>query len=303
MKLSTQIIRPTVHTSVLRITRSAAIAAAVVLASLGLSASPASADGPVAQPPPSPLTIDEQLRATDKDQVASQYAEHRRSGGTLTGFSPSVAALELRLNGGAAIIGGVTSAGPNRSPQASPDAASESVYTYPAYQIQEHDYHCGPANAWIAMQWKALGNSYRGEAITQDNVGLPFWLNTLDPAGTGFGSNWTKTLNAWTDGTEDGWYVRLGSPSAAQVTNDGSLDLDFNWLPIFDIYMNQSRGFLPGYAGKYSDVWHYVTEMGYSQYGAAVHYVDTFSNGSPGYNYNIGASTFASLMSGYGMIW
>lgn len=282
----------------------------VLVGILGSQTYPAAAqgngDGPQAADPPT--AADHRVNA-DKLRVAKQFMKHRLSNGSIEAFAPQIEALERRLNGGQPIDGGVTSPR-GRSGQGGIVIQSHTAdaYTYPAYQLQINNWYCGPASAWAALAWKGYGNSYLGQSLTQSNLASSGWLNTINcpnnPCGTGFGTNWTHTLNAWGDGTDAGWYARYVAPSAATVEYAIHVDLNFNWLPVFDVYMNSTRGFLPGYSPTYTEVWHYVVGMGYSNYGQLIHWVDPWSAISPGYNYNLASSSWSSLMgSPYGMIW
>lgn len=50
------------------------------------------------------------------------------------------------------------------------------------------------------------------------------------------------------------------------------------------------------------NIWHYVAATGYSGFGSVIGYLDSSPLGANGYSF-ANASLFATLMSGYGMIW
>lgn len=51
-------------------------------------------------------------------------------------------------------------------------------------------------------------------------------------------------------------------------------DIDFNYAPIMNIYMNSTRGYLPGWSASWGDVWHYVPGFGYGAFGWKAHVTD-----------------------------
>jgi hypothetical protein len=273
----------------------------LVLLILAAMSASVSADGPVTQPSPSPLTAAQLLRAADKAQVAQKYLEVKRSGGSSVDFSGEIAALEARLNDGQPIP---------RRVNAQPDRvmSGEQGRIYPTWNLQEYWWWCGPANGWIAVNYMYDGlDSVNGDLLTQTSLSHSEWLNTQSN-GTGLGWNWTHTLNAWRDGTDAGWWEIQGSPTAGQIGSFVSLDVDNFYVSVLDVKMSVSRGYLTGYTSAEGDtttehnIWHYVSATGYTGYGAVIGYLDTSSIGSPGYNTN-NATFFATLTNGYGLIW
>jgi hypothetical protein len=183
----------------------------------------------------------------------------------------------------------------------------------PQYQAQATNCWCGPASAWVALKYMGAGNNYFGADLWQSNLATSFWLNT-DPTpcdaqhtnvGTPRGSNWTKTLNSWTDGTEAGWYVlqNYNYADAADVASKVTLDIDYNYIPVFNVRMNSTRGYLPGWSAVYGDVYHYVPGFGYNQYGDYFDYVEVFQPVGLGYKYNVTKELFASILSYMGLVW
>ena len=276
-----------------------------VMASTAM-ATPAAADGNVPQPPPQRLSAGEIARLGLKSGVANSYAQFKRGGGTPAQFISSVAELELQLNDGKPLVGGVT----DPTHQSEPTAA-QSLYEqnniWPMFATQQYWYFCGPADAWMTLNWKYPGHaSFDGDPLTQTAVADIQWLGTVDPDGTAYGANWTTTFNAWMDGDPAGYYVRANSPSAAAIGNYVSFDVDYGWASVLDVLMNNNHGgYLPGFTADEGDadgnIWHYVTATGYSGYGAVIGYLDPSPLGANVYTY-ANASQFQSLMSGYGMI-
>lgn len=272
----------------------------VMLMVLAFNSTPASADGPAAQPAPSPLTAEEQLRAADKGAVAQKYLAHKRAGGSVADFSAELAALQSRLGGDpmAQRSGG----------QPSQVLTGEQGNIYPTWNLQEQGWWCGPANAWIAVQYHYDGlNSYYDEELIQTSLANSNWLQTTYPGGTGFGSNWPETLNGWRTNNPNGWWIRTVSPSAESLAGAVVIDVDSFHVSVIDVQMNATRGYLAGYTAgegdQFGNIWHYVSATGYSDYGNVVGYLDTSSLGSPGYNVNY-ATVFATMTSGgYGLIW
>jgi hypothetical protein len=302
MKIHTRI-RTTSHTVSGRVRL---LALAVSLVAMAFGAAPAAADGNVPQPPPQPLTAAEMVRLGIKSEVAKTYAEFKLAGGTPAQFAPQLAELEYRLNGGKPLLGGVTSPTSQNS-SAAPASASEQANIWPTFATQEYGWWCGPADAWMTLNYKyPSAPSFDGDALNQTGVADIQWLGTSYPAGTGYGANWTTTLNAWMDGDPAGWYLRENSPTATLIGEHVSFDVDASWASVLDVQMNSSRGYLTGFTAAEGDangnIWHYVTATGYSGYGSVIGYLDPSPLGANGYSY-ANATQFATLMSGYGMIW
>lgn len=290
-----------------RPTRGCLVAFTVAVMATAVMATPAAADGNVPQPPPQALTAGEITRLDIKSEVANTYAQFRRAGGTRAQFPSSVAELESKLNDGKPLIGGVTDPTHSSAP-ASAQSNYEQNNIWPAFASQQYWYFCGPADAWMTLNWKYPGHaSFDGDPLTQTAVADIQWLGTTNPAGTGYGANWTTTLNAWMDGDPAGYYIRADSPSATQIGNNVSFDVDYGWASVLDVLMNNSHGgYLPGFTAAEGDangnIWHYVTATGYSGYGAVIGYLDPSPLGANGYAY-ANATQFQTLMGGYGMIW
>lgn len=249
---------------------------------------------------PADLTANDVARAAFKSAFATSYFDHRRAGGTLADFKGGLGTLELNLNGGQPFD--------TASPMAYPANNSYNSLGSPAYQAQETSYYCGPASAWVALKHMGAGNNHFGAALIQSNLATSFWLQTTDPAGTPRGSNWTKTLNGWSDGTYDqGFYVVHDYGSyvpAADIASKFTLDIDAGYAPIVNVWMNSTRGWLRDWSGRgYVDVWHYVPGYGYSQYGDYLDYVEVFGAVGAGYKPNITKELFASLVASYGIIY
>jgi Peptidase_C39 like family len=282
----------------------------IALTALLFGGAPASADGPVPQSDREPLSDLERARADDKSAVAKRYAAHKRAGGTYDQFKTEILALELRLNGGLPLPGGVSD--PNRRGGPKPGHLKPSASHYgsyqnyltptPTWQYQQTNYYCGPASAWIALTRAGAGNSYLGQSLTQGNLAASGWLNTSSSSGTGLGANWTWTLNGWSDGTSSGWYVVDWAPSSNDVEVQVQLNIDNGFVPVLDVWMNATYGYLHSGYQAYGQVWHYVAGYGYHAYGYNVYYIDPWSVVQPGPQSDT-AVLFASLMQSHGMIW
>jgi hypothetical protein len=195
------------------------------------------------------------------------------------------------------------------APYVYPANFSSNQLNYTTFQQQINECYCGPASAWMAMASKGIGNNYFGAALTQDNLATSFWLSTSGPPtcnGTARGSNWPHTLNAWVDQTDAGWYLvtnYTGWADAADVASKFVTDIDNQYAPIMNIWMNSSRGYLPGWSG-YTDVHHYVPGYGYSGYGDYFNYVEVFGPVTAGYKSGVTKELFAAIIQyGMGMIW
>lgn len=285
-----------------RLIRRLVVAAGTVLLIVAAYPTPASADGPNPQPPREELSAQNQQLEAIKAQVAVDYAAHKRAGGSIDEFAPQFAALGLALNGGQPLV--------NTAPRSSaaataPDSASStypSNYLFPAWQYQIEDWYCGPAAAWVAWAWLGAPNNYLGIAMTQENMAPWAWLQTDTYGATPLGENWRKTLNAWVDGTNDGFYILKWAPTPTQVANNTALDIDMNYVPILDIEMSTTNGYLHSGYTAYGTVQHYVAGSGYSDYGNTVNYIDPWGVVQPGEREN-SASLFSSLMRNHGMVY
>lgn len=248
---------------------------------------------------PATLSADDVERAAIKSAFATSYFDHRRAGGTLASFPGGLGPLELALNGGRPFD--------TASPMAYPANNSYNSLGSPSYQAQETNYYCGPASAWVALKHKGAGNNHFGAALTQSNLATSYWLQTTNPDGTPRGSNWTKTLNEWTDGIPGGFYVvhSYGSYAPAEdVASKFTLDIDAAYAPIMNVWMTGARGWLPSWQNKgYSDVKHYVPGFGYSQYGDYLNYIEVFGSVGAGYYSGVTKELFAGLVASYGMIY
>jgi hypothetical protein len=242
-----------------------------------------------------------------KHAYAVAYGASRRAGNSVAAFDAQVAELEMRLAGGALPADGYTTRLASRSSTGASgpmvaDSNYETHHLAPYYQTQSTQYWCGPASAWNVLYYHATGNSWRGEELTQENLANSNWLNTTQQ-GTNLGDDpWRKTLNGWTDGTSDGWYLITWAPSASVIANDLAFDVDHYYLLIYDVYMSAGTGKMPGYSG-YTEVWHYIAGTGYSNYGNNTDWLDPFTGGSPGLNYDYPVTNLVPMMGSYGMIW
>lgn len=252
-----------------------------------------------------PLPPSEVARNALKSQFAAGYYAHRKAGGTLANFKGGLATLEVALNGGES-FGAV-------SPTSYPAPYEWNILSPASYQAQQNGWYCGPASAWVALRQQGAGNNHYGAGLSQDNVATSYWLNThcnntttcTNPAGTGRGANWTKTLNGWTSGVYDrGWYVvhdYYGYVDAADVASKFTVNIDAGYAPIMNVHMSRARGWLPGWRPG-EDIHHYVPGYGYSQFGDFLNYIEVFSAATVGYK-STTKEQFATLLGGKGMIW
>lgn len=247
---------------------------------------------------PQPLSPDQNQRNQTKSAIALQYFAHIRAGGTLANFPIDPSVLEHALNNGQPFHPGGVSTYAYPAPYYSHVLA-------PSYQAQETNYYCGPASAWVALKYQGAGNNYFGATLIQSNLATSFWLNTSSSSGTPLGSNWTHTLNSWTDGSDAGWYTLQTYPTyadAADVASKVAFDIDNLFIPVMDVYMNATRGYLPGWSG-YTEVWHYLPAMGYNRYGDYLDYVEVFQPVGLGPKYDVTKELWASIVKGYGIVW
>lgn len=274
------------------------IVALLTLATSLSASTPINADGPNQQPPRQPLSPRLQVLGQLKAQVAAEYAAHKRAGGTPQEFAQRSAELGLALNGGKPL--------PSRTNASAgapgTDAYSESRRLYPGWQLQINDWYCGPAAGWVAMNWLGAPNNHFGAAMNQPNLGTWYWLETDTYTATPLGENWRKTLNGWVDGTNAGFYLVAWSPSATQVADFTSYDIDSNYIPILDIQMSQTNGYLHFGYQAYGVVQHYVAGSGYSSWGSSINYIDPWGAVQPGERV-ASASSFSSMMRSHGMVW
>jgi hypothetical protein len=281
---------------------------AAVLFSLAVQSNPAQADGTIGrgQPASPPTAADVQLSAM-KNGVADAYVKGLKAGLPSSGFDAQVAQLERTLTGGSLVPHGYTLTGQARTAGVVRPLSDYSAHSLvPAYQAQSTQWWCGPAGAWILMNWLGYGASaFNGNLLNQTNLASGTWLNTTT-GGTNLGNDpWLKTLNGWTSPTQsqNGWYIITNNPTAAVISSDLAFDIDHYYIAIYNVYMTAQRGKLPGYAG-YTEVWHYVAGNGYTNYGANTDWIDPFSGGSLGYNYGYDVNLLVPMVSSpYGMIW
>jgi hypothetical protein len=291
--------------------RRAMIALVTIGACLAASL-PASADDRIGgrQSVSQPSAEDLRLSAM-KIQSATAYYASKQAGNSIASFDVQIADLERRLNGGSLVANGYTLRGApavssrvaatSSSPQTA-DSLYATLHLSPDYQTQSTQYWCGPATAWNVMTWLGLGNSWRGETLTQEHLANSNWLNTTT-AGTNLGDDpWIKTLNGWTNGGSGGWYLISWAPSASTITVGLTDDIDHSFLAVYDVYMSAGTGKLPGYSG-YSEVWHYLAGTGYTNYGNNTDWLDPFTGGSPGFNYDYPVTNLVPMMASLGMIW
>lgn len=230
-----------------------------------------------------------------KAQVAAAYAAHKRAGGSPAEFASEFAALDLLLNGGKPLASG-------RSAPASTDAYYPSNMLYPGWQLQINNWYCGPAAGWVAMNWVGAPNNHFGAPMNQPNLGTWYWLETDTYTATPLGENWLRTLNGWVDGTSDGWYLVAWSPTSTQVADFSSLNIDGSHIPVLDIEMSGTNGYLHSGYVAYGTVQHYVAGSGYSDWGSTINYIDPWGAVQPGERANT-ASLFSSLMRNHGIVW
>jgi hypothetical protein len=233
-----------------------------------------------------------------KEEFFRGYYEYRKAGGDPAAFK-EISSLEDAINAGEPFNISVPVAYPAAS-------MARSLNPLPSYQAQINNYYCGPASAWVAMTHRGIGSNHFGASLNQPNLGTWYWLETDTYTATPRGENWRKTLNGWVDGTNDGWYVvhSYGSYAPAEdVASKFASNIDNSYAPVLNIWMNSSRGYLPGWTSGWGEVRHYVPGFGYAQYGDYLHYVEVFQPVGLGRKYNITKEFFAGILGGKGMIW
>lgn len=248
-----------------------------------------------------PQTENQIYRSALKSQVAATYLAHRKAGGTPANFpAEQIALLERELNDGEPLDLSINAQYPSNYPSGSLGS--------PAYQEQINECFCGPASAWMALKHRGAGNNHFGAALNQDNLSTWYWLETDQACpgeGTPRGTNWEHTLNSWVDATDDGWYLLTpyDYADAADVAGKVVVNIDYGYAPVFNIWMNTSRGYLPGWSSAYGEVKHYVPGRGYTSYGDYFNYIEVFAPVTSGYKNGITKERFAGILSNMGIIW
>ena len=191
---------------------------------------------------------------------------------------------------------------------------------------QQSNTYCGPGATYSVLAYLGYSTSHDGESLSQSCVGgtcgagapnsqkyletnywgnTPWYVSANDHPVPG-------TLNYWRTGYYSGYYVGVFPSSESSYESDLTYDIDNYWPTMNDVHEPANGTHLVGHPPTL-EIFHWITDFGYTNYGAGTDYVDPAANSTLGWtqvpatNYNYASSDMYYLMSNngqtFGIVW